>query len=245
MAKISSTSIGASPSEGSSSSMTCGLAMSARPMTSICCSPPERYPAWTERRSRSRGKYSYTRTIASCTLRRSGWTCAPATRFSSVVRCSKTRRPSKTWTIPRATISCGPRRSIRAPLNSIEPFVTSPRSERRSPEIALRVVVLPAPLAPSRVVMPPSRTDQDTADLVHRRRHLLRGVLALLPVHLADIGDDREVLSHAGELQPVIALGEGVAPGRLDIGLGGPPDERDDLSERVADPLELLDRHRR
>jgi hypothetical protein len=40
--KISSTSIGASPSDGSSSSMTRGLDISARPMTSICCSPPER-----------------------------------------------------------------------------------------------------------------------------------------------------------------------------------------------------------
>src|SRR5216117_126596 len=89
------------------------------------------------------------------------------------------------------------------------------------------------------------RADQDAAVVVHGRRHLLRGVLALLPVHLADLADDREVLSHAGELQAVIALGEGVATGRLDVGLGGAPDERDDLSERVADPLELLDRHRR
>src|SRR5438309_2295810 len=45
---------------------------------------------------------------------------------------------------------------------SIEPLVTSPRSVRSKPEMALSVVVFPAPLAPSRVVMPPSRTLSDT-----------------------------------------------------------------------------------
>jgi hypothetical protein len=42
------------------------------------------------------------------------------------------------------------------------PLVTSPRSERSKPEIALSVVVLPAPLAPSSVVMAPSPTLSDT-----------------------------------------------------------------------------------
>ena len=35
----------------------------------------------------------------------------------------------------------------------MEPLVTSPRSVRSRPEIAFSVVVLPAPLAPSSVVM--------------------------------------------------------------------------------------------
>ena len=40
--------------------------------------------------------------------------------------------------------------------NSIEPFVTSPRSARSRFEIAFRVVVLPAPLAPRSATMPPA-----------------------------------------------------------------------------------------
>ena len=41
ISKISATSMGASPMEGSSSSMSVGRAMRARPMATICCSPPE------------------------------------------------------------------------------------------------------------------------------------------------------------------------------------------------------------
>ncbi len=51
---------------------------------------------------------------------------------------------------------------MRSPPNSIEPLVTSPRSDGRSPEIALSVVVFPAPLAPRSAVIPPSRTLNDT-----------------------------------------------------------------------------------
>jgi len=40
--KISSTSSGDSPSDGSSSSISVGRAISARPIASICCSPPDR-----------------------------------------------------------------------------------------------------------------------------------------------------------------------------------------------------------
>ena len=42
------------------------------------------------------------------------------------------------------------------------PFVTSPRSVRRRPEMAFSVVDLPAPLAPRRATMPPSGTESDT-----------------------------------------------------------------------------------
>jgi hypothetical protein len=41
-------------------------------------------------------------------------------------------------------------------------LVTLPRSLPSTPEIAFSVVVLPAPLPPSRVVMLPSRTSIDT-----------------------------------------------------------------------------------
>ena len=42
--KICCASIGARPSDGSSSSITLGLDIKARPIASICCSPPDRYP---------------------------------------------------------------------------------------------------------------------------------------------------------------------------------------------------------
>ena len=51
---------------------------------------------------------------------------------------------------------------MRCPLSSTEPLVTSPRSVRSTPEMALRVVVFPAPLAPRRVVIRPSSQAMDT-----------------------------------------------------------------------------------
>ena len=53
-----STALGASPSDNSSMSMIFGSESSARPITSICCSPPERLLAVWRRRSASRGKIS-------------------------------------------------------------------------------------------------------------------------------------------------------------------------------------------
>ena len=52
--------------------------------------------------------------------------------------------------------------SRRAPLKWIAPLVTSPLSARRRFEIALSVVVFPAPLAPRRATMPPSGTARET-----------------------------------------------------------------------------------
>jgi hypothetical protein len=60
------------------------------------------------------------------------------------------------------TSSFGVSRSMRWPMNSIVPFVTSPRSARSRLEIAFSVVVLPAPLAPSNVTILPSGTCSDT-----------------------------------------------------------------------------------
>ena len=52
---------GASPSSGSSSSSSLGLVISARPIASICCSPPESWLPMFARRSSSRGNVAYTR----------------------------------------------------------------------------------------------------------------------------------------------------------------------------------------
>ena len=71
-------------------------------------------------------------------------------------------RPSITWITPRLTTSLGVSRSMRSPRYSIDPLVTSPRSARSRFEMALSVVVLPAPLAPSSATMRPSRTSRLT-----------------------------------------------------------------------------------
>ena len=56
MPKISLTRMGDKPSDGSSSDISFGRAISARPIVSICCWPPDRYPACDDWRSRSTGK---------------------------------------------------------------------------------------------------------------------------------------------------------------------------------------------
>ena len=48
----------ATADDGSSMRMSSGRAIIARPKASICCSPPERYPATCLRRSLRRGKKS-------------------------------------------------------------------------------------------------------------------------------------------------------------------------------------------
>ena len=53
---MSCTIFGATPSDGSSSSRSRGFAISARPITSICCSPPLIVPAAWRSRSFRRGK---------------------------------------------------------------------------------------------------------------------------------------------------------------------------------------------
>ena len=58
MENISLTSMGERPMLGSSSSSIFGSVMSARPMASICCSPPESVPASCRVRSARRGKWA-------------------------------------------------------------------------------------------------------------------------------------------------------------------------------------------
>ena len=52
--------------------------------------------------------------------------------------------------------------SMRLPSKVMLPLVTSPRSVRSTPDTALSVVVLPAPLAPSSVVIEPDLTSSET-----------------------------------------------------------------------------------
>ena len=61
---------GESPSDGSSSSSSRGRDISARPIASICCSPPDIVPAFCSSRSRSRGNVASTRSVSARDSRR-------------------------------------------------------------------------------------------------------------------------------------------------------------------------------
>lgn len=63
--KINAISFGARPIDGSSSSSNRGRLISARPIASICCSPPDRVPPACLRRSASRGNSENTRSRSS------------------------------------------------------------------------------------------------------------------------------------------------------------------------------------
>ncbi len=64
--------------------------------------------------------------------------------------------------MPMRVTSKGRMPSMRLSPSRIDPLVTCPRSVRSTPEMAFSVVVLPAPLAPSSVVMAPALTSSDT-----------------------------------------------------------------------------------
>ena len=71
MSNVRSTIVGARPSEGSSNSISFGRDISARPIASICCSPPLRVPAGWLRRSANTGKRDRIRSMSSATRARS------------------------------------------------------------------------------------------------------------------------------------------------------------------------------
>ena len=162
MAKISSTTLGARPKEGSSSKIKLGCPTKAREMANICCSPPDKYPALCWRRSAKRGKYSNKRSKSGLAApTRPLRAKVAAIRFSSTVRSSNTWRPSRTWAIPLRAIKCGamPFKDVLAA--QISPLRTSPFSRGSKPDTALSVVVLPAPFEPNSATMAPLGTCKD------------------------------------------------------------------------------------
>jgi hypothetical protein len=80
----------------------------------------------------------------------------------STERCLNTRRPSGTCTAPRRTISAAFRVSTRSPPRLTWPSRIEPFSGFNRPEIALRVVVLPAPFVPRRATIFPFGTSSET-----------------------------------------------------------------------------------
>jgi hypothetical protein len=73
--------------------------------------------------------------------------------FSFTVSPGKIRRPSGTWEMPMRTISSGDNVSMRLPSNQTSPLVGLIKLE-----IVRRVVLFPAPLAPSSVTISPCST---------------------------------------------------------------------------------------
>ena len=142
--------------EGSSSIIRLGLDIRARPMASICCSPPERVPAVCFRRSFSRGKRWNTCSLLSST-EALGAVNAPISRFSSTVILVKMRRPSGTWAMPSSTILWG-----AVPLIFLSMKSTSPPLGFKRPETVFRMVDFPAPFAPIRVTISPCFTSKLT-----------------------------------------------------------------------------------
>jgi hypothetical protein len=133
--------------------MSRGRDISARPMASICCSPPDSVPARCRWRSASTGKSAYTRSRISAKWARAAGRKAPILRVSATLRAGKIRRPSGTWAMPRATISCAGRPVSGLPSKSIAPARTGTR-----PEMTRISVVLPAPLGPTTATASPAST---------------------------------------------------------------------------------------
>ena len=146
------TSAGDSPIDGSSISSSRGRDISARPIATICCSPPDSVPASWLRRSSSRGNSSCTRSKSSVSdsPRRS---TAPSSRFSRTVSCPNRRRFSGTIAIPVA-MRCGTGHCVTSRPSSR----TRPERGRTMPRMVFSVVDLPDAFPPSRQTSSPSRT---------------------------------------------------------------------------------------
>ena len=149
--------MGASPIEGSSSSSSFGLAISARPIAHICCSPPDIVPAFCDLRSARRGKSVNTWSMSSLIPGRSLRWKAPISRFSTTLIRGKSLRPSGAWAIPFLTILCGASCVMSSPWKVIFPL-----RGWLSPLIERSVVDLPAPFAPISVTISPSSTSSET-----------------------------------------------------------------------------------
>ena len=151
------TRMGLKPREGSSSMRISGRFIMARPIASICCSPPLKEPALWPCRDLRTGKSpkAFSRDSSTCVLALGRY--APSLRFSRTVRLEKSRLPSGTWEIPASTTSCGFRNVTGLSERSISPLAT-----RLMPEMVLSSVDLPAPFAPTRDTMLPFSTLRDT-----------------------------------------------------------------------------------
>ena len=145
---------GASPSEGSSSISRRGRAISARPMASICRSPPDSVEAICARRSCMRGNSLNTSAMRSFWSRwpRRQRAKPPSSRLSSTDISPNSSRFSGTRPTPASTMASTLGRATGCP-----PSLSVPVEPSR-PMMAFSSVDLPAPLGPMTVTISPSPT---------------------------------------------------------------------------------------
>ena len=156
------------PSDGSSSSRMSGLDISARPIASICCSPPLMVRAiWASAFAQARKQRRAPARAAPLRRRGRASGLAPSSRFSRTVRSPKMPRPSGTSARPASTISCAGSAEMSRPARRTR----LPGSVRTTPAMAFRSEVLPAPLAP--------RIDDDLAAADLQRDAVERAMLAV------------------------------------------------------------------
>ena len=156
--QISSRISGARPSVASSRISSRGLVTSARPIASICCSPPDSWLPRLSRRSARRGNRRYTRAAF-----QGSPPALPPRRAANAVRCSSTDRFGKTCR-PSGTIP-SPSRAMRSgarPRTSRPSKLTLPAREPTSPRMERTSVVLPMPLRPSSPTTSPPRMSRST-----------------------------------------------------------------------------------
>ena len=151
---MSRTTIGARPRLISSHSNSFGFDISARPIATICCWPPDSAVLGSLRRSASTGNSSKTRRSDHGPARLS-W--PPISKFSSTLSDGNSPLPSGTSAMPRAATACAGSPPIGAPSNTI-----ASGRERNTPAMLLSSVLLPAPLAPITATASPGATCIDT-----------------------------------------------------------------------------------
>ena len=151
------TSAGERPIDGSSISSRRGLDISARPIATICCSPPgqrarELVLALLE--ARKQGVDARRGRRRTCVP---SWSTAPSSRFSRTVICPNSRRFSGTIARPLAIRWATGQRVTSSPSS-----MTRPERGRTSPRIVFSVVDFPDALPPSRHTSSPASTDSST-----------------------------------------------------------------------------------
>src|SRR6266581_2046877 len=147
---------GARPSVASSRMSMRGLVIRARPMASICRSPPESWLPKCPRRSASCGNSANILSSVQGSARPKRL-AAVATRFSRTVRLGNTCLPSGTRPSPACATRYEGNPCSGLPSNAIVPprMGTMPMIERT-------VVVFPMPFRPSKVATSPARTPNET-----------------------------------------------------------------------------------
>ena len=155
---MSPTMVGARPADGSSISRHRGRAIRARPIATICCSPPLKLPARRLRPDASLGNIAKISSMSERIAAQSRRVAAPSSRLSCTDMLGQTSRPCGTWAMPWRTTLSGERPAHSRPSNRIEPPLGVTR-----PDSVFSIVVLPDPLPPSRATILPAGTSKVTS----------------------------------------------------------------------------------